>query len=109
MARTKNTARSNPFQLPKATLADHIEAIAITTDREAVETKKMGSSIPIGVKESQVENVELVACLDVSSPEGEPETPSAPEEGLNTPIFPEITGLNITLVPRWGIKPWPWQ
>ena len=96
MARTKNTARSNPLELPKATLADHIEAIAVMTDRGTVETKKTGSSIPIGVKESQVENVELVACLDVSSPEGEPETPSAPEEGLNTPVFPEITGLNIT-------------
>ena len=33
MARTKNAARSNPFELPKATLADHIGAIAVTTDR----------------------------------------------------------------------------
>ena len=49
MAKTKNTARSAPFELPKATLADHIAAIAVTTDREAVETKKMGSSIPTGV------------------------------------------------------------
>ena len=24
MARTKNTARSNPFELPQATLADHM-------------------------------------------------------------------------------------
>ena len=62
MARTKNTARSKPFELPKATLADHIGAIAVTTDREAVETKKMGSSIPTEVKEPQVENVELV-CM----------------------------------------------
>ena len=48
------------------------------------------------MKESQVENVELVACLDVNSLEGEPETPSFPEEGLHTPVFPEIMGLNIT-------------
>ena len=96
MARTKNTARSNPFELPKATLADHIRAIAATTDREAMEAKEMGSSIPTEVKEPQVENVELVACLDVNSPEGEPETLSAPEEGLHTPVCPEITGLNIT-------------
>ena len=48
------------------------------------------------MKESQVENVELVACLDVNSPEGEPETPSVPEEGWHTLVFPEIMGLNIT-------------
>ena len=96
MARTKNTARSNPFELPMATVTDHIRAIAATTDREAREAKETGSSIPTEVKESQVENVELVACLDVNSPEGEPETPSVPEEGLHTPVFPEIMGLNIT-------------
>ena len=96
MARTKNTARSNPFELPRATVTDHIRAIAATTDREAMEAKEMGSSIPTEVKESQVENVELVACLDVNSPEGEPETPTVPEEGLHTPVFPEIMGLNIT-------------
>ena len=65
------------------------------TDREAVETKKMGSSIPTGVKESQVENVEIVNCLEVNSPEGEPETLSTPEEDLHTPVFPEIMGLNM--------------
>ena len=96
MARTKNTARSNPFELPRATVTDHIRAIATTTNKEAMEIKEMGSSIPIEVKESQVENVELVACLDVNSPEGEPETPSIPEEGLHTPVFPKIMGLNIT-------------
>ena len=63
MARTKNTARSNPFELPKVTLADHIRAIAVITDREAVEAKETGSSIPTEVKESQVENVEIVKCL----------------------------------------------
>ena len=95
MVRTKNTARSNPFELPKATLADHIGAIAVTTDREAVETKKTGSSIPKGVKESQVENVEIVKYLEVNSSEGEPETLSNPEEDLHTPVFPEIMGLNM--------------
>ena len=95
MARTKNTARSNPFKLPQATLADHIRVIAATTDREAVETKEMGSSIPTGVKEPQVANVEIVKCLEVNSPEGEPETLSPPEGDLHTPVFPEIMGLNI--------------
>ena len=79
MARTKNTARSNPFELPRATVTDHIWAITATTDKEVLEVKEMGSSIPTEVKESQVENVESVACLDVNSPEGEPETPSNPE------------------------------
>ena len=96
MARTKNTARGNPFELPRATVTDQIRALAATTDSKAMEAKETGSSIPTEVKESQVENVELVACLDVNSPEGEPETPSGPKEGLHTPGFPEITGLNIT-------------
>ena len=34
MARTKNTARSNPFVLTQATLADHMQAIAVSTDVE---------------------------------------------------------------------------
>ena len=34
MARTKNTARSNPIVLTQTTLADHIQAIAIATDVE---------------------------------------------------------------------------
>ena len=58
----------------------------------------MGSSIPTEVKEPQVENVELVACLDVNSPEGEPETLSTPDGELHTPVFPEIMGLNIPQV-----------
>ena len=93
MARTKNTARSNPFELPKATVTDHVRAI---TNKEALEVKEMGSSLPTKVKECQVENVESVACLDVNSPEGEPETPLNPDAGLHTPVFPEITGLTLT-------------
>ena len=47
MARTKNTARSNPFVLPQATLADHIQAIAVSTEVEKdLGTKEMGSNIP---------------------------------------------------------------
>ena len=95
ITRTKNTARSNPFELPWATLADHLRNIAATPDKEAVETKKMGSSIPTEVKEPHVENVKTVACLDVNSPEGEPETMSTPDGDLNTTVFPEIMGLNI--------------
>ena len=95
MARTKNTVRGNPFELHQATLDDHLRNIAATPDKEAVETKKMGSSIPTEVKEPHIENVKTVACLDVNSPEGEPETMSMPDGHLNTPVFPEIMGLNI--------------
>ena len=96
MARTKNAARSNPFELPRATVTDHVWAITATTNKEALEVKETGSSLPTEVKECQVENVESVACLDVNSPKGEPETPSNPDAGLHTPVFPEITGLNLT-------------
>ena len=98
MARTKNTARSNPLELPRATVTDHIWAITTTTDKEALEVKEKGSSLPAEVKGCQVENVESVACLDVNSPEGEPETPPNPNAGLHTPVFSEITGLNLTPV-----------
>ena len=93
MARTKNTARSNPFELPRATVTDHVWAI---TNKEALEVKEKGSSLPTEVKECQVENVESVACLDVNSPKGEPETPLNQDAGLHTPVFPEIMGLNLT-------------
>ena len=96
MARTKNTARSNPFELPRATVTDHVWAITATTNKEVLEVKEMGRSLPTEVKECQVENVESVACLDVNSPEGEPETPSNPDTGLHTPVFSEIMGLNLT-------------
>ena len=86
MARTKNTARSNPFVLPQATLADHMQAIAVSTDVEAVGTEEMGSSIPTGLNESQVENVEIVQCLEVNSPEGEPE-PLTPQKETYTPQY----------------------
>ena len=66
MARTKNTARSNPFELPRATVTDHIWAITTTTDKEAPEVKEKGRSLPAEVKGCQVENVESVACLDVN-------------------------------------------
>ena len=95
MARTKNTARSNPFVLPQATLADHMQAIAVSTDVEAVGTEEMWSSIPNGVNESQVENVEIVQCLEVYSPEGEPEPLTPPDGDLHTPVFPEVMGQNI--------------
>ena len=95
MARTKNTARSNPFVLPQATLADHMQAIPVSTDVEAVGTKETGSSIPTGVNESQVENVEIVQCLEVNSPDGEPEPLTPPEGDLHTPVFPEVMGQNI--------------
>ena len=55
----------------------------------------MGSSIPTGVNEPQVENIEIVKCLEVNSPEGEPE-PLTPLEGdLHTPVFPEVIEQNI--------------
>ena len=95
MAQTKKTARSNPFVLPQATLADHMQAIAVSTDVETVGTKEMGSSIPTRVNGPQLENVEIVECSEVISTEGEPE-PMTPQEGdLNTPVFPEISGQDI--------------
>ena len=50
MAKTKNTARSNPFELPRTTVTDHIRAIAATTDREFMEAKEMGSSTPLKLR-----------------------------------------------------------
>ena len=95
MARTKNTARSNPFVLPQATLADHMQAIAVSTDVETVGTKEMGSSIPTRVNGPQLENVKIVKCLEVISTEGEPEPMTPPEGDLHTPLFPEVMGQDI--------------
>ena len=96
MARTKNTARSNPFVLPQATLADHVQAIDVSTDVEKeTETKEMGSNIPTRVDGPQVENVKIVECLEVISTEGEPEPMTPPEGDLHTPVFPEVIGQDI--------------
>ena len=95
MAITKNTARSNPFVLPQATLADHMQAIAVSTGVETVGTKEMGSSIPARVNGPQLENVKIVECLEVISTEGEP-GPMTPSEGdLHTLVFPEVMGQDI--------------
>ena len=97
MARTKNTARSNPFVLPRATLADHIQAIAMPTEVERdLETKEMGSNIPTMVDVPEIENVESVECSEIVSKEGEPE-PMTPSGGdLHTPVFPEVVGQDIS-------------
>ena len=95
MARTKNTARSNPFVLPQATLADHMQAKAVSTDVETVGTKEMWSSIPTRVNGPQLENVKIVECLEVNSTEGEPEPMTPPEGDLHTPVFPEVMGQDI--------------
>ena len=79
--------------LPQATLADHIQAIAVSTDVEKEpEIKDMGSNIPTRVDGPQVENVKIVECLEVISTEGEPEPMTSPEGDLNTPVFPEVSG-----------------
>ena len=96
MARTKNTARSNPFVLPQATLADHMQTIAVTTDVEKdPEITEMGSNIPTRVDGPQLANVKIVECLEVNSTEGEPEPMTPPEGDLHTPVFPEIIGQDI--------------
>ena len=96
MARTKNTARSNPFVLPQDTLADHMQAIAVLTDVEKdPETKEMGSNIPTRVDGPQLENVKIVECSEVISAEGEPEPMTPPEGDLHTPVFPEVIGQDI--------------
>ena len=93
MARTKNTARSNPFVLPQATLADHMQAIAVSTDVETdPETKEMGSNIPTRVIGPQLENVKFVECSEVISTEGESEPMTSPEGDLHTPVYPEVIG-----------------
>ena len=96
MARTKNTARSNPFGLPRATLADHIQAIAMSTEVESdLGTKEMGSNIPATVDVPEIENIEIVECSEIVSKEGEPE-PMTPSGGdLHTPVFPDIMEQNI--------------
>ena len=88
MARTKNTARSNPFVLPQATLADHMQTIAVTTDVEKdPETTEMGSNIPARVDGPLLANVKIVKHLEVNSTEGEPE-PMTPPEG--EPTHPSV-------------------
>ena len=106
MARTKNTARSNPFELPRATVTDHVWAITATTNKEVLEVKEIGGSLPTEVKECQVENVESVACLDVNSPKGEPETPLNPDAGLHTPSISCNNGAEFNpSLSKWGSKP----
>ena len=86
MARTKNTARSNPIVLTQATLADHIQAIAISTDVEKdPETKDMGSNIPARVDVPQLKNVKIVECSEVVSKGGEPEPLTPPRRGPSHP------------------------
>ena len=99
MARTKNTARSNPFVLPWATLADHIQAIAVSTEVENdLGTKETGSNIPAMVDTPEIENVETVECSEIVSKEGEPEPMTPPGGDLHTPVFPEIMGQDIPQV-----------
>ena len=105
MARTKNTARINPFVLPQATLADHMQAIAVSTDVETdPKTKEMGSNIPTRVDGPQLENVKIVECSEVISTEGEPEPMTPPEGDLNTPVFPEISGPDIPQPFKIGVS-----
>ena len=105
MARTKNTARSNPCVLPQATLADHMQAIAVSTDVETdPETKETWSNIPTRVDGPQLENVKIVECSEVISTESEPEPMTPPEGDLNTPVFPEISGQDISQAFQIGVS-----
>ena len=97
MARTKNTARSNPFVLPRATLADHLQAIAVSTEVDNdLEIRDPGSTLSAMVDVHEIgNNVDTVACSKIVSKESEPE-PMTPSGGdLHTPVFPEITGQDI--------------
>ena len=103
MARTKNTATSNPFVLTQATLADHMQAIAVSTDVEKdPETKETRSNIPARVDVPQLKNVEIVKYSEVISTEGEPEPMTSPEGDLHTPVFPEIIGQDIPQALKLG-------
>ena len=97
MARTKNTARCNPFVLPRATLADHLQAIAVSTEVESdLEIRDMGSNLSTMVDAPEIaNNVDTVACSKNVSQESEPESRTPSEGNLHTPVFPEITGQNI--------------
>ena len=97
MARTKNTARHNPFELPRAALADHLQAIAVSTEVESdLEIRDMESNIPTMVDAPEIaNNVDTVACSKNILQESEPE-PRTPSGGdLHTPVLPEITGQDI--------------
>ena len=97
MARTNNTARHNPFELPRATLADHLQAIAVSTEvKSDLEIRDMGSNISTMVDAPEIaNNVDTVSCSKNVSQESEPE-PRTPSGGdLHTPVFPEITGQDI--------------
>ena len=78
--------------LPWATLADHIQAIAVFTEVE----KEMGSNIHTMVDVPEIKNVETVECSEIVSKEDEPEPMTPPGGDLHTPVFPEITGQDIT-------------
>ena len=97
MARIKNTARRNPFELPRATLADHLQAIAVSMEVESdLEIRDMGSNISTMVDAPEIaNNVDTVACSKNVSQQNEPE-PRTPSGGdVHTPVFPEITGQDI--------------
>ena len=105
MARTKNTARSNPCVLCQVTLADHMQTIAVTTDVEKDPgTIETGSNIPTRVGGPQLANVKIVECLGVNSTEGEPEPMTPPEGNLHTPVFPEIIGQDIPKAYKIGVS-----
>ena len=97
MARTKNSARSNPFVLPRATLADHLQAIAVSTEVDSdLEIRDTGSNLSATVDAPEIgNNVDTVAFSKIVSKESEPE-PMTPSGGdLHTPVFPDITGQDI--------------
>ena len=97
MARTKNTARSNPFVLPRATLADHLQTIAVSTEVDSdLEIRYMGSNLSTTVDVPEIANtVDTVACSKNVSQESEAE-PMTPSGGdLHTPVFPDITRQDI--------------
>ena len=97
MARTKNTARSNPFVLPRVALADHLQAIAVSTEVDSdLEIRDMGSNLSAMVDAPEIgNNVDTVACSKIVSKESEPESMTPSGGDLHTPVFPEITGQDI--------------
>ena len=103
MARTKNTARNNPFVIPQATLADQIQAIAVSTEVEKdMETKEMENNTPTTVDAPEIENVKTVEHSEIVSKEGEPEPITPPGGDLHTPVFPEIMEQDIPLNLKLG-------
>ena len=89
MARTKNTARHNPFVLPRAVLAGHLQAIAVSTEVESdLEIRDMGSNLSTMVDAPEIaNNVDTVAFSKMFQKRVS-QSPGHLHKGTSTPSVP---------------------